>query len=59
MSLIITGVIGVALLAVFLSIYVFWVKAVPLIIIIVGVMALLIYDFWQEVRSQANGPYRR
>jgi hypothetical protein len=59
MTLIVTGVIGVSLLAAFLSIYVFWVKAVPLIIIIVGVLALLIYDFWQEVRGQANGPYRR
>jgi hypothetical protein len=59
MTLIITGVIGIALLAVFLGIYVFWVKAVPLVVIIVGVIALLIYDFWQEVRSQADTPYRR
>jgi len=59
MSMIITGVIGIALLTAFLSIYVFWVKAVPLTIIIVGVLALLIYDFWQEARGQANSPYRR
>jgi amino acid transporter len=47
----ITGIIGIAMLAVFLGIMVWWVKAPPLIIIVVGVLALLIYDFLQELRA--------
>jgi hypothetical protein len=46
----ITGLIGIAMLATFLGIMLWWVKALPLIIIIVGVLALLIYDFVQTLR---------
>jgi hypothetical protein len=46
----ITGIIGIAGLATFLGIMVWWVKAPPLIIIVVGVLALLLYDFVQTVR---------
>jgi hypothetical protein len=51
MMTLITGIIGIAMLAVFLGIMVWWVKAPPLIIIVVGVLALLIYDFLQELRA--------
>ena len=50
----ITGLIGIAMVATFLGIMVWWVKALPLIIIIVGVLLLLVYDFLQELRA-ANG----
>jgi hypothetical protein len=46
----ITGLIGIAMLVAFLGIMAWWVKAPPLIIIVVGVVALLIYDFVQTVR---------
>lgn len=46
----ITGLIGIAGLAAFLGFMVWWVKAPPLIIIVVGVLALVIYDFIQTVR---------
>lgn len=59
MSMIITGLIGMALMIGFLGIFVFWTKALPLIIIILVVVALMVYDFWQEVRAQSNSPYRR
>ena len=36
MMILITGLIGIALLATFLGIMVWWVKALPLIIIVVG-----------------------
>lgn len=47
----ITGLIGVGGLGVFLGILLWWIKAPPLIIICVGVMALLIWDFVQSVRQ--------
>ena len=50
----ITGLIGIAMLATFLGIMVWWVKALPLIIIVVVVLALLIYDFVQEVRAASR-----
>jgi hypothetical protein len=54
----ITGLIGIALLAAFLGIMVWWVKALPLIIIVVGVVLLLIVDFLQELREAARGAPR-
>jgi hypothetical protein len=53
-TLLISGLIGIALLATFLGIMVWWVKALPLIIIVVGVLALLVFDFAQELRAASN-----
>jgi hypothetical protein len=52
--ILITGLIGIALLVTFLGIMVWWVKALPLIIIVVGVLALLLFDFAQELRAASN-----
>jgi hypothetical protein len=41
-------------LVTFLGIMVWWVKALPLIIIVVGVLALLLFDFAQELRAASN-----
>lgn len=46
----ITGIVGIAMLAAFLGIMLWWVPAWPLIIIVGGVMLLLLYDFVQTVR---------
>jgi hypothetical protein len=51
----ITGLIGIAGVCVFLGILLWWIKAVPLIIICVLVMALLINDFRQTLRANGNG----
>ena len=51
----ITGLIGVAGVCTFLGILLWWIKAVPLIIICVLVMALLTYDFYQSLRTNGNG----
>jgi hypothetical protein len=59
MSTIITGLIGMALMIGFLGFFVVWVKAVPLVAIILLVVGLMIYDFWLEVRGQATTGYRR
>jgi hypothetical protein len=55
----ITGIIGIAMLMTFLGIMVWWVKAIPLIIIVVGVILLLIYDFVQTLRYGESGPAKR
>lgn len=51
----ITGVIGIGLLAAFLGFMLIWVPAPPLIVIVVGVMLLLIYDFILTLRNGENG----
>jgi len=55
MTNLITGLIGVVGVCAFLGIMLWWIKEVPLIIICVGVMALLIYDFYQSLRANGNG----
>jgi hypothetical protein len=54
----ISGVLGIAMLATFLGIMLIWVPAPPLIIIVVGVMLLLIWDFIQTLRYGEKGPPR-
>jgi hypothetical protein len=55
----VTGILGIAGVATFLGIMLWWVPALPLIIIVVVVLALLIYDFAQSVRAgDGNGAKR-
>lgn len=54
----ICGVIGIAMVTAFLGFMVVWVQALPIIVIVVGVLLLLIWDFVQELRAAANGPVR-
>jgi hypothetical protein len=59
MMTLITGIIGIAGVLTFLGIMVWWVPAAPLIVIVVGVMSLLIYDFVQTVRLGENYSQRK
>ena len=54
----VTGIVGIAILVVFLGILVWWIKALPFTIIAVGVVALLLHDFVQTLRSGENGSGR-
>ncbi len=54
----ISGVVGVGMLAAFLGFMLVWVPAPPLIIIVVVVMALLLYDLVQTLRFGESGPGR-
>jgi hypothetical protein len=56
--LVITGLVGIAMLVLFLGIILWWIKALPLIIIVAVVVALLIYDFLLELRAAAPGAPR-
>jgi CHASE2 domain-containing sensor protein len=55
MTNLVTGLIGIVGVLAFLGLLLWWIKAVPLIIISVLVMALLIYDFYQSLRTNGNG----
>jgi hypothetical protein len=55
--ILVTGIIGIAMVTTFLGFMVVWVKAPPIIIIVVGVLGLLVYDFVQELRA-AKDPAR-
>jgi hypothetical protein len=58
MTNLITGIIGLAMVMIFLGFMAIWVPAPPLIVIIVGVMLLLIYDFVQTLRANGSGAGR-
>jgi len=58
MTLLITGIIGLAMAMMFLGFMVVWVPALPLIIIVVGVMALAVFDFVQTLRGEEGSSPR-
>jgi hypothetical protein len=55
MTNVITGIVGLGMVMTFLGFMVVWVPALPLIIIIVGVMILAVFDFFQSLRTKENG----
>ena len=55
LTALITGIIGIAMLVAFLGFMVVWVKAVPLIIIVILAVSLLVYDFVQTLRAGESG----
>jgi hypothetical protein len=54
----IAGILGIGGLVTFLGIMVWWVKAPPLIIIMILALVLLLYDFVQTLRFGESGPGR-
>ncbi|MDX3969088.1 MAG: hypothetical protein QHD01_21155 [Bradyrhizobium sp.] len=56
MTNLITGLIGLALMMTFLGILVVWIKAIPLIVIVVGVVILAVIDFVQSLRTTNGMP---
>jgi hypothetical protein len=53
MTNLITGIIGIALIIIFMGFMLVWVKALPLIIICLIVFALLIHDFYLSFRDKS------
>ncbi len=49
MDNIIAGVIGVAMIVVFLGFYVIKLNSIPLWIIIVGIIAMILYEFYESI----------
>ena len=58
MANLITGIIGLAMVMTFLGFMVIWVKAIPIIIIVVTVMCLAVADFVQSLRAGENSTSR-
>lgn len=56
MTNLITGLIGLALMMTFLGILVVWIKAVPLIVIVVGVVILAVVDFVHSLKTTNGTP---
>jgi hypothetical protein len=54
-TVLITGIIGISMLFAFVGIMVWWVKAIPLIIIFALVGSLLLYDFVRTVLYGEEG----
>jgi hypothetical protein len=55
MTNLITGIIGLAMMATFLGFLLWWLKALPLTIIMVFVIILAAVDFVQSLRAASNG----
>ena len=58
MMIFLSGLVGIAMLGAFLGIMLWWVKALPLIIIVLVVFALLLVDFVLELRAASRGATR-
>ena len=54
MTNLVTGIIGIAAVSIFLGILLWWIKALPLIIIVAVTLLLLIFDFVQTLRTGNN-----
>jgi len=51
-----TGLVGIAMLILFLGILAWWIKALPFVIIVTVVVLLVLYDFVRTLRYGDSGP---
>jgi hypothetical protein len=58
MMTLVTGLVGIAMLVLFLGIMVWWIKALPFTIIAVAVVLMLLYDFVWTLRYGESGDQR-
>lgn len=56
--ILVTGLVGIAMLLAFLGFLVWWIKALPFTIIVVAVVLMAVYDFVQAVRYGDSNPKR-
>ena len=56
--MLVTGLVGIAMLVAFLGFLVWWIKDLPFTIIVVGVVLLVVYDFVRTLRYGDSGPGR-
>ncbi len=54
MTLMVTGIFGAFLVVAFLGFMAAWVKAPPLIIIILIVLGLMFYDLFKDIRASRD-----
>jgi uncharacterized membrane protein SirB2 len=51
MTLLITGIVGALMMIAFLGFMAAWVKAPPLVVLILVVVGLMVYDLYKEIRA--------
>jgi hypothetical protein len=51
----VTGIVGITMLLLFLGFLAWWIKALPFTVIVVVVVALMVWDFVQTLRSSNGG----
>ena len=45
------GIVGIVLVCIFLGVLMGWVKAIPIVVIMLAVIAMMIYDFAKTMRN--------
>ena len=55
MMMLVTGIIGMAMMVGFLGFLVWWIKDLPFTIIVVAVVLLMLYDFVRTLRYGDSG----
>jgi len=58
MMMLVTGIIGMAMMVGFLGFLVWWIKDLPFTIIVVAVVLLMLYDFVRVLRYGEEGVRR-
>ena len=56
--MLVTRLVGIAMLVAFLGFLVWWIKDLPFTIIVVAVVLLVVYDFVRTMRYGDSGPGR-
>jgi hypothetical protein len=55
---IVNGIIGIVLLVAFLGVLIWWIKSVPLTVIVVCSLLVMLYEFVQTLRHGEDGAPR-
>ena len=55
---IVNGIIGIVLLFAFLGVLIWWIKSVPLTVIVVCSLLVMLYEFVQTLRHGEDGAPR-
>ncbi|MBI2160596.1 MAG: hypothetical protein HYU25_09515 [Candidatus Rokubacteria bacterium] len=58
MMTLVTGLVGIAMLLVFLGFLAWWIRDLPFTIIVVAVVVMLVYDFVRTLRYGDGGARR-
>lgn len=55
MANLMTGIVGIVVVSAFLGFLMWWLKSIPLAVIMLGVIGLMIYDVVSTLRTGSNG----
>jgi uncharacterized membrane protein len=58
MTNLITGLVGIAMVVMFLGFLAWWIKELPFTIIVIAVVIMLLYDFVRSLRGGNGGAKR-